>query len=566
MALASRRAVRARAPKRSHYARYRQIAGALVRHGLGYLVGVLGLERWIPFHKSLSGQAHRDAPHSQAEHLRTVLEELGTTFIKLGQIVSTRPDLLPPEYQQELAKLQDAAPPVDAKTIQQVIEDELGASVSTLFASFDPNPIAAASIGQAHAATLADGTEVIVKVRRPGVMEQVEEDLEILLNLASAAAHRWEMAEDYDVVGIAQEFGQTLRAEMDYIREGRSAERIAENFAGDETIHIPRIFWDLSTPRVLTLERIRGVKVTEAATTNGADSDRRAMAEKAAAIILKMVFEDGFFHADPHPGNLFLEADGRIGLIDFGMVGSVDDKTQDQLISLLVAITSQDAEQLVDAFLDLGVARRRVDRALLRQDLEHLLSRYYGLPLGELSLGPVISDTLVIVRRHRLQLPSNLALLLKTVVMEEGLVTQIDPTFNLTSVLVPYARRLMLRRYSPSRWLGRAAHAAVDTAQLGIDLPLRLRRLLGELERGGLEVGMRPIGFEPLLSSLERLVNRLVLGILAGAFVVGLSVVMLVYHPAGWEQLMGGFFFFGFLAAALLGAYLTWTIVRSRHR
>ncbi|MDE3074764.1 MAG: AarF/ABC1/UbiB kinase family protein [Chloroflexota bacterium] len=552
-------------PKAGHAHRYRQIASALTRHGLGYLVGLLGLERWIPFHKGLLGHPRRETPYSQAEHLRMVLEDLGTTFIKVGQIVSTRPDLLPPEYQQELAKLQDAAPPVSGEAIQQVIQGELGAPVDTLFASFDPTPVAAASIGQAHAATLADGTEVVIKVRRPGVVGQVEEDLQILLNLATAAAHRWEVADDYDVAGIAQEFSQTLRAEMDYIREGRNAERIASNFAGDETIHVPRIFWDLTTQRVLTLERIHGMKLTEATVQEGADSQRRAMAEKAAAFLLKMVFEDGFFHADPHPGNLFLEPDGRIGLIDFGMVGSVDDKTQEQLVLLLLAITSQDADQLVDAFLDLGVARRRVERSLLRQDLEHLLSRYYGLPLGEIALGELIPDALAVVRRHHLQLPANLALLLKTVVMEEGLVTQIDPTFNLTSFLAPYAKSLMLRRFAPGLWLSRFGHAGLDAARLGVEMPLRVRRLLAEVERGGLEVAMRPTGFEPILGRLERLVNRLVLGILAAAFVVGLAVVMLVYHPAGWERLMGGFFFFGFVAAGVFGGYLTWTIVRSRH-
>lgn len=490
------------------------------------------------------------------------LEELGATFIKLGQVLSTRPDLLPTEYQAELAKLQDAAPPVDWAAVRPLLEEELGRPVEEVFAHFDPVPLAAASIGQAHGATLPDGTEVVVKVRRPGVVEQVEEDLEILQDLAAAASRRWELADQYDVVGLAQEFAQTLRAELDYIREGRNAERFADNFAGEPAVHIPRVFWETTTSRVLTLERIRGIKIDDLAALDAAGIDRAALAQRAARIVLKMVFEDRFFHADPHPGNFFVEPDGRIGLIDFGMVGTVDERTQEQLVDLLLAITSQDADRLVDAFLALGIARRRVDRELLRRDLEHLVSRYYGRPLGEIALGPLLSEALAVVRRHRLQLPSNLALLFKTAMMNEGLGARLDPSFRLMSVLVPYAERLMLQQYSPLRWARRLGGASLEAARLGVELPQQIRRLLGELERGGLEIGMRPVGFEPLLRRLEQLTHQLILGILAAAFVNGLAILMSVSHPPGWEQWTGPLFAVGFFIAGALGAYLIWTILR----
>ena len=365
------------------------------------------------------------------------LEELGTTFIKLGQILSTRPDLLPPDYQAELARLQDGAPLEPFEAINAVLVGELGQPVSEAFATFDTAPLAAASIGQVYAATLADGTEVVVKVRRPGALEQVEEDLEILQNLAAAATRRWEFAQYYDLVGLAEEFAQTLRAELDYLREGRNAERFAANFADEAIVHIPRVFWDITTSRVLTLERIRGIKINDLPALEQAGIERKDVAERSARILLKMVFEDGFFHADPHPGNFFVEAGGRIGLIDFGMVGTVDERTQDQLVRLLVAIAGQDPEELVDAFLELGVARGRADRTILRQDLEHLLSRYYGRPLGEIAVAPLLADALAVVRHHYLHLPPNLALLIKTVIMSEGLGTQLDPTFNMATVLAP---------------------------------------------------------------------------------------------------------------------------------
>ena len=547
----------------AHRARYQQIATVLARHGLGYLLGVVGLERFVPFHRGLLGHARREAPYTRPEHVRMALEELGAAFVKLGQILSTRADLVPPDYQAELARLQDAAPPVPGAEVEAAVVAELGRPVGELFASFHETPLAAASIGQAHAATLADGTEVVVKVRRPGVVEQVEEDLEILRELAAAASRRWERADEYDVVGLTEEFAQTLRAELDYVREGRNAERFASNFRDDPDVHVPRVFWELTTDRVLTLERIRGAKVTDAAAFAATRAEPSALAERATRIIAQMVFEDGFFHADPHPGNFFVEPGGRIGLIDFGMVGTVDERTQEQLVRLLIALTSQDAERLVDAVLELGVARRRVDRGLLRRDLEHLVGRYYGRPLGEIALGPLIEEMLAVVRRHRLQVPPNLALLLKTAVMSEGLGAQLDPGFRLTTVLAPYAQRLMLRQYSPLVWARRFGAASLDAARLGTELPQQLRRLVAELERGNLEVGMRPVGVEPVVQRLERLANRIVLGMIASAFVVGLAVLMAVYHPPGWEAWAGPAFAVGLAAAGGLGVYLAWTILRS---
>lgn len=543
--------------------RARQIAEVLGRHGLGYLVGMLGLERFVPFHRGLLGHPRRVEPYTRPEHIRMALEDLGAAWIKLGQILSTRADLLPPEYQAELSKLQDAAPPVPVEAVRAVIATELGRPPEEVFARFDPTPLAAASIGQAHAATLFDGTEAVVKVRRPGVVEQVEQDLELFLNLAAAASRRWELAEEYDLVGLAEEFAQTLRAELDYLREGRNAERFAQNFAGDPMVHIPRVFWETTTSRVLTLERIRGIKINDLPALEAAGVDRTALAQRAACILLKMVFEDGFFHADPHPGNFFVEPGGRIGLIDFGMVGAVDEPTQERLTVLLLAVTSQDPDRLVDAFLDLGVARRRVDREGLREDLKHLTARYYGRPIGEIAVGPLLTDTLAVVRRHRLHLPTNLALLLKTVMMAEGLAAQLDPGFRLTTVLVPYAERLMLRQYSPLRWARRLGTAGLEAAEFGVELPRRLRRLLRELEQGELRIGMRPEGFEPLVGRFERLTNRLVLGMLASAFIIGLAVLMAAFHPPGTERLVGPAFGLGFALAALLGAYLAWTILRS---
>lgn len=544
-----------------HLTRYYQIGEVLARHGLGYLLDILGLERFVPFYKRAPG--HISTPPA---HVRQALEELGATFIKLGQLLSTRPDLIPLEYQRELARLQDQAPPIPAGQAEEVLAAELGRPISEVFASFEPEPFAAASIGQAHLATLKDGTEVVVKIRRPGVVEQVEEDLEILQNLAASANRRWALANQYDVVGLAQEFAQTLRSELDYLREGRNAERFAANFADNPEIHIPKVYWETTTSRVLTLERIKGLKINDLEGLAQAKVNRLALARRATNAILKMTFEDGFFHADLHPGNFFIEPNGRIGLVDFGMVGTVDDRTQEQLARLFVAVTSQDTERLVDTILELGVSRQKVDRAHFRRDLAHLLDSYADLSLGELPVEKIFEDLLSIIQRYNLQMPSNLVLLIKMVVMTEGLGTQLSPSFRLFDALRPYARNLMLRQYSPQVWVRRLGQAGLDAAQLGMELPRQVGRLLGEVERGDLEVGVRVVKADPLIRRLERIANRIVLGIIVAAFINGLAVLLAARGVPGWEQWINSLFTVGFIIASMIGGYLAWTILRSGHK
>jgi len=544
--------------KNFHLNRSRQIASVLVSHGWNYLTN--------NGHRSLEKSVlHRNSAQSRPEHLCSALEELGTTFIKLGQILSTRPDLLPPDYLAELAKLQDAAAPVPFNEIRATVQAELGKPIEDIFLHFEREPLASASIGQAHVALLVDGTEVVVKVRRPGVVEQVNEDLEILKELAATASRHWEFADRYDLVGLVDEFSQTLRSELDYVREGHSAERFAKNFASDPSIHIPRVFWETTTSRVLTLERIRGVKINDLAGLDAQGTDRPWLANCATSVVLKMVCEDGFFHADPHPGNFFIEQTGAIGLIDFGMVGVLDERTQERLADLLIAINQENADRLVDVFLDLGVTRKRIDRARFRRDIEHLLARYWGLPLSELKVTALLNDVFEVMRQHHLHLPSNLALLLKTLIMIEGLGENLDPDFRLTRALAPYTERLVLREYSPLRWIRGLSRAGLDFARLGAEMPQQLRRIVSAAEDGNFQIGMHPEGFDPILNRLERIANRIVLGVIAAAFINGLAVLVSVYKPPGWERWAWIVFAFGFVCALVLGVFLALSILRSQH-
>ncbi len=499
--------------------RRRQIAGVLVRRGWGYLLEASGFEHLIALEPHPEAHDHVTPP----ERLRLALEELGPTFIKLGQLLSTRADLLGPEFRLELAKLQDDAPHLPSEVVLEVVRTELGGEPESVFAAFDPEPLAAASIGQAHAATMPDGTEVVVKIRRPGAMEEVELDLEILLICAAHASRRSKEMAEYDVVGIAEEFAQTTRAELDYLREGRNAEQFAANFADDTDVQIPRVFWERTTSRMITLERIRGSKITDLAALDQAGIDRQDLAKRATDVIAKMVFHDRFFHADPHPGNFFIQPGGRIGLIDFGMVGTLNAELRDHLGALMVALVRGDADRLAAALLGLGAATASVDRERLRDDLAELLARYSGQAPGNLDFGVVSGEILEIVRRYRLRPPRDLALLLKAFVMDEGMAEQLDPDFRLVEELRPYVYRHLAAELSPAALARRAGQAGVDLGELALDFPGQLHRILELAAGGGFEVHLRTAELEPLVSRAERLANRIAAAVLAAAVIDALA-------------------------------------------
>ncbi len=546
---------------RSRLARYREIAEALTRHGLGNLVDVIGLERFIPFHQ------RRENAMSTPEHLRLLLEDLGITFIKLGQLLSTRTDLLPPEYIAELSKLQDKVSTTISRTeIETILHEELDQPIGDMFARFEYEPLAVASIGQVHTATLLDATDVVVKLRRPGAIEQVEEDLAIIQSLADIANRRWGVAELYDVSGLASEFAQTLRAELDYISEARNGQSFAKNFAHDPAVHIPAVYLEATTSRMITMERIEGIKINDIPELEAAGLSRSELAQHVTHMILHMIFEDGLFHADLHPGNLFVRAGGQIGVIDFGKVGTVDERTQQQLTAVLLAIGMQDSERLTDTILSIGITRKPVDRQLLQRDLQRLVSGFGGKPLKDIAFGAMINDALAIVRRYYLQLPASFANLFQTIVMLEGICKELDPEYNLVALITPYTKKLLFKQHSGEALLRQLGEVGLDWAHLGTTLPQQLQRILDSIERGQIEVGLRPATFDPVLFRTERIVNRLVLGVLVAALIVGLSIVLVVYHPALNQPWLDLLFGFAFVFVCLFGMYLVWTSLRPRRK
>jgi ubiquinone biosynthesis protein len=511
-----------------HFGRYRQIALVLIKYRLRELVRTLGLERFMPLHWVPPGLPWQKQIYSKPERTRMAIEELGTTFVKLGQILSTRNDVIPPEYVHELAKLQNSLRPLSVEMIKTVIHKELGKPVEELFSSFEPDPVGVASIGQVHAAVLRDGTEVVVKTRKPGVVEQVDEDVDILRQMALVAARRWKGPQHYDLVGIIEEVAEALTGEMDYVKEGHNAEYFARFFASDRTVHVPKVFWEYTTVRVITMERIRGIGILDLASLEKAGFNRQELGRRSVNLWLKMVFEGDVFHADPHPGNLFVEPDGRLGLIDFGMVGTVDDEVRENLSLAIKAILDRDVDLLVDALIELGAIRREVSRDDLRADLKHIMTHYpKQVGLAELQGSSNLGELFSVVRRHRVQLPSNTFLLLKAMAMAQSLGKALDPGLDVITLVKPNVIQIYRKSHSPLAVARGLPSMITEMANLGIGLPQRLNRLMRSLERGEIQVQTDVSGLEVHMEHLERIVNRIVIGVVAAAVILGVTIVLL---------------------------------------
>ena len=509
----------------SHFHRERQITLVLIKYRLGHLMRVLGLQGFLPLHWLPSNPFHKEL-RSEPERTRLAMEEMGTTFVKVGQILSTRTDLLPAEFTYELSKLQNSLQPFAIDVVHQAIQDELGKPVRSIFANFDPKPIGVASIGQAHAAALLDGSEVVVKVRKPGIIEQVAEDIEILRQLAAYAAEHWQSLRQYDIVGIVEEIAETLIAEMDYQRESRNAEYFANFFNGDTLVHIPKIFHEYTTSRVITLQRMRGIRISDLESLKKAGIDRHDLAKRSVNIWLKMFFEGTYFHADPHPGNLFVEPDGSISLIDFGMVGVMDDEVREHLGKAIKAILDKDVDLLIDALVDLGAIGQDASRKLLRSRLKHVLAQHPTLDKTDIVHSSNFDDLISIVRDNQVQLPSNTFLLLKTITMVQGIGKSLDPDMDVMQLLEPHIKRTLARKYSPLSLAGQVPEAATEFAILGLGLPQRLDRLLKSAEKGDFQVRAETAGLERKLDQVYHLGNRLVIAILISSLIIGAAIIL----------------------------------------
>jgi ubiquinone biosynthesis protein len=440
--------------------------------------------------------------------------------------------------------------PTDA--IAAIVKQELGRDPGVVFAEFEPTPLAAASIGQVHGATLHDGSPVVVKVRKPGVAETVADDLAILEDLARRAARADLLGPGYDVEALADDFAWTLHAELDYLREGRNADRLRVILAEEPRAVVPAVHWRWTTGGLLVVDRLEGTRIDDLAALDAKGIARPALAQASTEVLMRQVFGAGFFHADPHPGSFLVLDDGRIGLLDFGMVGHIDEQMRRALVTLLAATVRQDAAGMAGAFERLGILRAPEAQDGVRRDLGRLLDRYQGRSLDEIRLGDYVHDLLGVIRRHRLQLPTDLAVLLKTIAMSEGLWQRLDPSFNAGQV----AERFVGPAGAQIEAGRRLLRSAGGLIGLGSDLPGTLWRLLERLERSELELALRRRDLDELAERSRGAAGRLAVAVIAAGFVVGLPVVALTWRPPGWGVVAPVWFTIGTVVTLALFARL----------
>ena len=545
------------AARSGNFRRFSQISRVLVRHGFGFVFDVRRDRR------EKKGLQEFLAPNFGVR-LRRTLDDLGPTFVKFGQVLSTRSDILPEGVLSELQKLQDTAKPMPAGVAQQIIEGELGAPVDELFAAFDPVPLGSASIGQVHRAVLRGGETVAIKVQRPEAPGRVGGDLELMRDFAALLDRRVGQRLFVDVRGLVAEFEVVVRRELDYTAEAENARRFAANFAGTQVI-IPEVYLKLSTPKVLTEEYIEGTKFRDLRPLVLSPSERRRVASMGAEAIFKMAFEDGFFHGDPHPSNLLLTPGGDLALLDFGMVGYMSQGDIEALSKLFIAVVQRDAAAALRALEQLGVRYATEVRGDLVQELREFLNKYSGLSVGEVTLGQALSELVALARRYRLRMPPVFPLLTKALVTAEGLARSIDPTINVYEVARPYARRLLSERYRPETLIEIVEEHALEYARYVEDYPEQIRLLLTEISDGELEVQLKHGGLDELLGSVDVLANRLVFAVVTAALFVG-SAMLGAFEVGGPDvPLLGASLvsFMGFTLSLILASILFWIIFRS---
>ena len=560
--------------------RLHDIASVLVRYGFGDLVQRFGLAGALEdAGRALHwGDKHELIHLSPPQRLRRVLEELGPTFVKLGQVLATRVDLFEPEWIAEFGKLQDSAPPVPYEALLAQLAEDLGGPPEQLFAAFEREPLAAASIAQVHRARLADGTEVVVKVRRPGIKPVVEADLRWLLRLAQLAEAESPELRTFSPQQVVQQFSQSLRNELDFSVECRNAARIAAQFEGyadsdasqprpgggellqsPPLIVVPRVHWDWSGERVCVQDYIAGIPGRKLAELDAAGLDRKVLARRGARAVLKMIVQDGFFHADPHPGNVFYLPGNRIAFIDFGMVGRLSERRRGQLMELLLGLVQQEPARVADVLSDWS-GNGALDHEVLVSEIEAFVEQYRGVPLRQLQLGSLLSDLAAILRHHQVRLPADLSLLIKAFVTLEGMGRELDPDFDMAGEALPLLRELLQARYAPAALLQRGVGSMRELVALLAGLPRDFSRLLRAARKGRLDIHIDVLHLKRVGNQLDRALNRLVIGIVIAALIIGSSIVLTVPQGPQWLGTLG------FLTALLGSLWLILSIWGANRR
>ena len=541
--------------------RLSEIAQVAVRHGFGYWFDTHRLTDLFPRRTRMELDGQRS---QRGQHLREMLDELGPTFVKFGQLLSTRPDVLPPDIITELRGLQDDVRPFPFAQVEQVVEEDLGLTLDKLFTEFEEKPVAAASIGQVHRARLPNGRDVAVKVQRPGAPRQIEADLALLYQAARIAKERVRALDFIDARQLVDEFSRSIRQELDYRLEARNADAFHRNFAGHPHVHVPRVHWSYTRSRVLTLQWLDGTQVVDIDPAQWSPEDRRELAYLMTETWMTMIFRNGFFHGDPHPANiLVLGSADQIGLVDFGQTGKLSDDDMSKLTRLFIDAASENVDALPRRLADLGVRYPKEREEEFLAELRELYYRYYGASLAEIDPLQVIREAFNLIYTMNLRLPTRFLLLDKAIATLGSVGIELYPDFNVFEVAQPYARALMLDRFGPKRLVARARKESLKLAQVVTEMPYQLHDFLEEIRDGQIEVGFVHKGLEDLLNRLDVVFNRLVIAMIVAGGLIGSSLIG-IFAKAGPHLLgINIISVVGFALSGLLGLWLLWGVVRS---
>ncbi|HWO79284.1 ABC1 kinase family protein [Gaiella sp.] len=530
--------------------RVTEIGRVATRHGFGYV-----LDR----RRASDGEPDAD----RGRRLREMLDELGPTFVKFGQLLSTRPDVVPPDIIVELRKLQDDVSPVPIQDVERVVHAELGLTIEQAFLDFEEQPIAAASIGQVHRATLPNDVHVVVKVQRPNAARQIESDLRLMASAARVARERVRQLDFIDAGELVEEFGRSIRLELDYQQEARNAETFRRNFAGDERVAVPRVWWRYTTSRLLTLDRLEGTHIRDLELDTWPDEDRRALAHTLTDAWMTMIFRHAFFHGDPHPSNILQLEDGRLGLIDFGLAGRLTDMDMARLTRLFVDAATENVGALPRRLADLGVRYPRDREEELRSRLEELYYRYYGSRLSDIDPIEAIREGLSLIYAMNLRLPTRFVILDKAIATLGSVAAEVYPDFNVFEVARPYARQLISERFSPRRVAIQARGEVQDLAEIALEVPRQVHDILNELRDGELEVKISNPGIDDLAHHMDVSVNRIAVALVILGGLVGSSLIGVLASKG--PHLLGLHLIsvVGFVLSGVFGVWLLWGVFRS---
>lgn len=547
-----------------HLGRYRQILAVMFKYGFEDLIDSLKLDQHLQFGLRLIPRRKKEqvTSLSRACRVRMCLVELGPTFVKLGQIFSTRPDLIPADFVEELLELQDHVPPVSFEQARQVVEAELGGRLEDRFTAFDKTPLAAASLGQVHRARIRGGAVVAVKVQRPGISQTVQIDLEILTHLASLVERTVQEARFHRPGTIVQEFRRAIERELQYGIEARNMERFAAQFAGDERIHVPAVYRDLSTDRVLTMEYIDGIKASrvDALVSDGLDPGE--IARRGADLTLEQLFTHSFFHADPHPGNIVVLPGCVICYLDYGMMGRLRRRTRDAFADFLTGTVTQDEERAARALLQLTTWEQEPDRAALEADLADLAGSFVSRPVKDVVLGRLLHRMIGLAATHRLRIRPDMFLALKVLASIDSLGRTLDSGFDCTAPVARVVRRVRAARFAPARVWAELAETAGEFLQLLQVMPAEVRLLLKQARQGRIQIEFVHRGLEPVLVTLDHVSNRIAFAIVLASLVLGSSVIVHSGIPPVWNGIpvIG---LAGFVVAGIMAFWLLWSILRT---